>query len=192
MSFAVAEGEAAYLPLAHRYAAVPPQLTFDEALAKLRPWLESPRHAKLGQNLKYDIHVLANHGLRLEGVAHDTMLESYIVESDKNHDMDSMALRHLGIATIKYDEVTGKGAGRIGFEQVDIARATEYSSEDADVTLRLHQALHPAPGGGAAPGGALPRHRDAGDADPLPHGKERRAGGCRAAGAGRGSSSACA
>ena len=143
MSFAVAEGEAAYLPLAHRYAAVPPQLTFDEALAKLRPWLESPRHAKLGQNLKYDIHVLANHGLRLEGVAHDTMLESYIVESDKNHDMDSMALRHLGIATIKYDEVTGKGAGRIGFEQVDIARATEYSSEDADVTLRLHQALHP-------------------------------------------------
>jgi DNA polymerase-1 len=143
MSFAVADGEAAYLPLAHRYAAVPQQLTFDEALAKLKPWLESPRHAKVGQNLKYDMHVLANHGLRLEGVAHDTMLESYVVESDKNHDMDSMALRHLGIATIKYDEVTGKGASRIGFEQVDIARATEYSAEDADVTLRLHEALHP-------------------------------------------------
>ncbi len=143
LSFAVAEGEAAYLPLAHRYAAVPQQLTFDEALAKLKPWLESPRHAKVGQNLKYDMHVLANHGLRLEGVAHDTMLESYVVESDKNHDMDSMALRHLGIATIKYDEVTGKGASRIGFEQVDIARATEYSAEDADVTLRLHEALYP-------------------------------------------------
>jgi DNA polymerase-1 len=143
LSFAVAEGEAAYLPLAHRYAAVPQQLTFDEALAKLKPWLESPRHAKVGQNLKYDMHVLANHGLRLEGVAHDTLLESYVVESDKGHDMDSMALRHLGIATIKYDEVTGKGASRIGFDQVDIARATEYSAEDADVTLRLHEALHP-------------------------------------------------
>ncbi|MBE7422984.1 MAG: DNA polymerase I [Zoogloeaceae bacterium] len=143
LSFAVAPGEAAYLPLAHRYAAVPQQLTFEEALAKLKPWLESPRHAKLGQNLKYDLHVLANHGLRLEGVAHDTMLESYVVESDKGHDMDSMALRHLGIATIKYDEVTGKGASRIGFDQVDIARATEYAAEDADVTLRLHEALHP-------------------------------------------------
>ena len=87
--------------------------------------------------------MLANHGLRLEGVAHDTMLESYVVESDKGHDMDSMALRHLGIATIKYDEVTGKGASRIGFDQVDIARATEYAAEDADVTLRLHEALHP-------------------------------------------------
>jgi DNA polymerase-1 len=143
MSFAVAPGEAAYLPLAHRYAGVPQQLTFDEALAKLKPWLESPRHAKLGQNLKYDMHVLANHGLRLEGVAHDTMLASYVVESDKSHDMDSMALRHLGIATIKYDEVTGKGAGRIGFDQVDIERAAEYAAEDADITLRLHGALSP-------------------------------------------------
>ncbi len=143
LSFATAAGEAAYLPLAHRYAGVPQQLTFGEALERLRPWLESPRHAKLGQNLKYDMHVLANHGLRLAGVAHDTLLESYIVESDRSHDMDSMALRHLGIATIKYDEVTGKGAARIGFEQVDIARAAEYSAEDADVTLRLHQALYP-------------------------------------------------
>ncbi|MBM3392489.1 MAG: DNA polymerase I [Betaproteobacteria bacterium] len=143
LSFAVADGEAAYLPLAHRYAAVPQQLTFDEALAKLTPWLESPRHAKLGQNLKYDLHVLANHGIRLAGVAHDTLLESYVVESDKGHDMDSMALRHLGIVTIKYDEVTGKGASRIGFDQVDIERAAEYAAEDADITLRLHEALHP-------------------------------------------------
>jgi DNA polymerase-1 len=142
-SFAVAPGTAAYLPLAHRYAGVPQQLTFDDALAKLKPWLESPRHAKVGQNLKYDMHVLANHGIRLAGVAHDTLLESYVIESDKGHDMDSLAMRHLGIATIKYDEVTGKGAGRIGFEQVDIARAAEYAAEDADVTLRLHEALHP-------------------------------------------------
>ena len=143
LSFAVAPGTAAYLPLAHRYAGVPQQLTFDDALAKLKPWLESPRHAKVGQNLKYDMHVLANHGIRLAGVAHDTLLESYVIESDKGHDMDSLAMRHLGIATIKYDEVTGKGAGRIGFEQVDIARAAEYAAEDADVTLRLHEALHP-------------------------------------------------
>ncbi|MDT3737526.1 MAG: DNA polymerase I [Denitratisoma sp.] len=143
MSFAVAEGEAAYLPLAHRYAGVPQQLTFDEALEKLKPWLESPRHAKVGQNLKYDMHVLANHGIRLAGVAHDTLLESYVVESDKSHDMDSLSARHLGIATIKYDEVTGKGAGRIGFDQVDIERAAEYAAEDADITLRLHGALHP-------------------------------------------------
>ena len=143
LSFAVAPGTAAYLPLAHRYAGVPQQLTFDTTLAKLKPWLESPRHAKVGQNLKYDMHVLANHGIRLAGVAHDTLLESYVVESDKGHDMDSLSARHLGITTIKYDEVTGKGAGRIGFDQVDIARAAEYAAEDADITLRLHQALHP-------------------------------------------------
>ncbi|MDR2240988.1 MAG: DNA polymerase I [Zoogloeaceae bacterium] len=143
LSFALAPGDAAYLPLAHRYAAVPQQLDFDATLAKLKPWLESPRHAKVGQNLKYDMHVLANHGIRLDGVAHDTLLESYVIESDKRHDMDSLALRHLGLTTIKYDEVTGKGAGRIGFEQVDIARAAEYAAEDADVTLRLHAALLP-------------------------------------------------
>ncbi len=143
MSFATASGEAAYLPLAHRYAGVPQQLTFDDVLAKLKPWLESPQHAKVGQNLKYDMHVLANHGIRLAGVAHDTLLASYVIESDKGHDMDSMAARHLGITTIKYDEVTGKGVGRIGFDQVDIERAAEYAAEDADVTLRLHEALHP-------------------------------------------------
>jgi DNA polymerase I len=143
LSFAVADGEAAYLPVAHRYAGVPPQLTFEEVLARLKPWLESPRHAKVGQNLKYDMHVLANHGIRLAGVAHDTLLASYVIESDKGHDMDSLAARHLGITTIKYDEVTGKGAGRIGFDQVDIAHAAEYAAEDADITLRLHEALHP-------------------------------------------------
>jgi len=147
LSFAVAPGEAAYLPLAHRYPAAPAQLDIDAVLAKLKPWLESPRHGKIGQNLKYDMHVLANHGIRLAGITHDhlhdTLLESYVIEPDKRHDMDSMALRHLGLTTITYDEVTGKGAGRIGFEQVDIARAAEYAAEDADVTLRLHEALFP-------------------------------------------------
>ncbi len=143
LSFAVAPGEAAYLPLAHRYAAAPEQLPLDEALARLKPWLESPRHAKVGQNLKYDMHVLANHGLRLDGVAHDTLLESYVLEAEKGHDLDSLAARHLGIRTIGYDELTGKGAARIGFEQVDIARAAEYAAEDADIALRLHAALQP-------------------------------------------------
>jgi DNA polymerase-1 len=144
LSFAVASGKAAYLPVAHSYAGAPQQLPLDQVLARLKPWLESPRHAKVGQNLKYDMHILANHGIALKGVAHDTLLESYVLESDKSHDMDSLAQRHLGIATIKYDEVTGKGAGRIGFEQVDIGRAAEYAAEDADITLRLHEAMHPA------------------------------------------------
>jgi DNA polymerase-1 len=144
LSFAIEAGAAAYLPLAHNYAGAPQQLPLDQVLARLQPWLESPRHAKLGQNIKYDMHILANHGIALRGVAHDTLLESYVLESDKSHDMDSLAQRHLGIATIKYDEVTGKGAGRIGFEQVDVARAAEYAAEDADITLRLHQAMHQA------------------------------------------------
>ncbi len=143
LSFAIAPGGAAYLPLAHRYAGAPAQLPLEEALARLKPWLESPRHAKLGQNIKYDMHVLANHGIALRGVAHDTLLQSYVLESGKSHDMDSLAGRHLGIRTITYDEVTGKGAARIGFEQVDVARAAEYSAEDADITLRLHEAMYP-------------------------------------------------
>jgi len=147
MSFAVEPGEAAYLPLAHRGAAqlpeAPEQLPLDEVLDRLRPWFESDRHAKLGQNLKYDAHVLANHGIALRGIAHDTLLESYVLESDKAHDMDSLAKRHLGLATIPYTEVCGKGAKQIGFDEVDVARATEYAAEDADVTLRLHRHLYP-------------------------------------------------
>jgi DNA polymerase I len=143
MSFATAPGAAAYLPLGHVGPDAPPQLPLEEVLERLRPWLESPRHAKLGQNLKYDRHVFANHGVSLGGVAHDTLLQSYILESDKSHDMDSLSARHLGIKTITYDEVTGKGASRIGFEQVDVARASSYAAEDADITLRLHEALYP-------------------------------------------------
>ncbi len=143
MSFATGPGEAAYLPLAHRYAGAPEQLPLEEVLSRLRPWFESTSARKLGQNLKYDMHVLANHGIRLAGAAHDTMLESYVLESDKSHDLDALARRHLDLRTLTYDEVTGKGAARIGFDQVELARACEYAAEDADVTLRLHEAIYP-------------------------------------------------
>ncbi len=141
MSFATVEGEAAYLPLAHGYADAPAQLPLAEALDVLRPWLESDTHRKVGQNLKYDAHILANHGIALAGIADDTLLESYILESDKSHDMDSLSSRHLGIKTLTYTEVCGKGAKQIGFGEVELARATEYAAEDADITLRLHHAL---------------------------------------------------
>jgi len=143
ISFCIDPGRAAYVPLGHRYAGSPRQLERDAVLARLRPWLEDARRAKLGQHAKYDMHVLANHGVGLLGVAHDTLLESYVLESHRPHDMDSLAERHLGLKTITYDEVTGKGANRIGFEQVALERATEYASEDADVTLQLHRTLHP-------------------------------------------------
>ena len=143
ISFAVKDGEAAYLPLAHRYAAVPPQLTFDATLARLKPWLESPQHKKVGQHLKYDRHVFANHGVELRGIADDTLLESYILESDKSHDLGNLAERHLGLKSISYDDVTGKGAKRISFAEVPVEKAAEYSSEDADLTLRVHEALSP-------------------------------------------------
>ena len=143
VSFAVDPGEAAYLAIAHRGPGAPDQLGVERAVALLRPWLEDASKPKLGQNLKYDQHVLANHGVRLAGVVHDTLLQSYVLESSARHDMDTLAERYLGLKTITYDEVTGKGAQRIGFEQVDVQRATEYSAEDADVTLRLHRVLYP-------------------------------------------------
>lgn len=141
MSFAVVPGEAAYLPLSHRGADAPEQLPLQAVLEKLTPWLESDKHRKVGQNLKYDAHVLANHGIRLGGIEEDTLLESYVLESDKSHDMDSLASRHLGLKTITYAEVCGKGAKQIRFDEVAIDRATEYAAEDADVTLRLHRTL---------------------------------------------------
>ena len=150
ISFAVMEGassganvRAAYLPLGHSYAGAPAQLPLTETLAKLKPWLESPQHGKLGQHLKYDRHVFASHGLRLRGIVEDTLLQSYVLESDKTHDLGALAARHCGLATISYDAVTGKGASRISFAQVDVARAAEYAAEDADVTLRVHQVLRP-------------------------------------------------
>ncbi len=143
ISFATRAGEAAYLPLAHRYAGVPPQLTFDATLARLKPWLESPRHEKVGQHLKYDRHVFANHGIELAGVRDDTLLESYVLESDRPHDLGSLAQRHLGLKSISYDDITGKGAKRISFAEVPIDKAAEYAAEDADLTLRVHDALAP-------------------------------------------------
>ncbi|HET9045845.1 MAG TPA: DNA polymerase I [Casimicrobiaceae bacterium] len=143
ISLSTAQGRAAYIPVAHRYAGVPDQLDRDMVLKRLAPWLADASRKKLGQNLKYDQHAFANHGLTLAGAAHDTLLESYVLESHKPHDMDSLAWRHLDVKTISYDEVTGKGASRIPFEQVAVERATEYSAEDADVTLRLHDALYP-------------------------------------------------
>ncbi|WP_018412330.1 DNA polymerase I [Methyloversatilis thermotolerans] len=143
ISFATAEGEAAYVPLGHVYPDAPAQLPLDEVLATLRPWLESPAHGKLGQNLKYDRHVFANHGIRLAGVVDDTLLESYVLEADRNHNLDTLVTRHLGLKVISYDEVTGKGASRIGFEQVPVERASAYAAEDADVTLRVHEVLAP-------------------------------------------------
>ena len=112
-------------------------------LAKLKPWFENPATKKLGQNVKYDQHILANHGIALAGVAHDTMLQSYVLESHRQHDMDNLAWRYLDVKTISYADVTGKGASQIGFDQVAVERATEYSAEDADITLQLHGALYP-------------------------------------------------
>jgi len=143
MSFALQPGEAAYLPLAHHYAGVPEQLDREATLARLKPLLQNADHAKVGQHLKYDMHVLANHGIELMGVSDDTLLQSYVLEAHQQHELGSLAARHLGLSTISYDDVTGKGASRIGFEQVAIERASEYAAEDADVTLRVHQALAP-------------------------------------------------
>jgi DNA polymerase I len=143
MSFSAEPGSAAYLAIDHRYAGAPTQLGIERALDLLRAWIEDPARKKIGQNLKYDQHVLANHGVRLAGVVHDTLLEHYVLESHTRHDMDSLAERFLGLRTISYDEVTGRGASRIGFEQVDVDRATAYAAEDADITLRLHHVLFP-------------------------------------------------
>jgi DNA polymerase-1 len=142
MSFACG-ARAAYLPLAHQYPGAPEQVGVARALELLKPWLESERHAKVGQNLKFDAHILANHGIRLGGIAHDTLLESYVLEVHERHDLDSLAQRHLGWKTISYDEVTGKGAARIAFSSVSVERATEYAAEDADCALAVHQVLAP-------------------------------------------------
>ena len=142
VSFAVEIGKAAYLPLAHNYLDAPKQLNRTDVLEKLRPLLENPNKAKLGQNLKYDAHVLANHGITLRGIAHDTMLESYVLNSTATkHNMDDLAKFYLGINTIHYEDVAGKGAKQINFSEVDIEKATAYAAEDADITFRLHQVL---------------------------------------------------
>ena len=148
ISFATEAGVAAYVPLAHHYAGAPQQLDRAATLARLKPLLENPTPKIIGQHLKYDRHIFANYGITLGGVEHsgvldDTLLQSYVLEAHQSHELGSLAARHVGLATISYDDVTGKGASRIGFEQVAVERASEYAAEDADVTLRVRDALTP-------------------------------------------------
>jgi DNA polymerase-1 len=143
ISFSVTPGEAAYIPLTHDYPGAPQQLPRDAVLAKLKPWLENPAKPKLGQHIKYDRHVFANHGIEVQGYAHDTMLQSYVLEVHKPHGLSSLADRHLGRSGITFEDLCGKGAHQIKFNQVDIAKAAEYSCEDADQTLGVHLILWP-------------------------------------------------
>jgi DNA polymerase I len=144
VSFAMEAGKAAYLPLAHAYPGVPEQLDRTKTLARLKPLLENPDKHKLGQHLKYDAHVLANHGITLRGIAHDTMLESYVLNSTATkHNMDDIAKTYLGVSTIHYEDVAGKGAKQIPFQEVSLEQAAPYAAEDADITLQIHQTLLP-------------------------------------------------
>lgn len=144
VSFAIEAGKAAYVPLAHDYLGAPEQLDRDAVLAQMKPLLEDPNQAKVGQNLKYDTSVLANHGIALKGIDYDTMLESYVLDSTATrHDMDSLALKYLGQNTIHFEDIAGKGAKQLTFNQVKVEEAGPYAAEDADITLRLHQALWP-------------------------------------------------
>jgi DNA polymerase-1 len=141
LSFAVQTGEAAYLPLAHAYPEVPTQLNREIVLEKLRPLLENPNKHKVGQNLKYDYHVLANHGITLQGISDDTMLASYVLDSTGKHNLDFLAQKYLNLKTISYEEVAGKGAKQLNFSEIAIETAAHYAAEDADVCVRLHHAL---------------------------------------------------
>jgi DNA polymerase-1 len=143
ISFSVTPGEAAYIPLTHDYPDAPAQLPRDEVLARLKPWLEDGTRKKLGQHVKYDRHVFANHGIEVRGYAHDTMLQSYVLEVHKPHGLSSLAERHLGRSGISFEDLCGKGAHQISFNQVDIAKAAEYSCEDSDQTLDVHLVLWP-------------------------------------------------
>ena len=143
LSFSVKPGEACYIPLAHSYGDAPTQLPINEVLAKLKPWFENSAIYKLGQHIKYDRHVMANHGIEVKGYAHDTMLQSYVLEVHKPHGLASLAERHVGRKGLSYEDLCGKGAHQIPFSQVDVARATEYSCEDSDMTLDVHNVLWP-------------------------------------------------
>ncbi|MEY2250157.1 MULTISPECIES: DNA polymerase I [Comamonas] len=143
ISFSVQVGEAAYIPLRHEGMDVPEQLPMDLVLAKLKPWLEDASKKKLGQHVKYDQHVLANHGIRVQGYAHDTMLQSYVLEADRPHNLGSLALRHTGRTGISYEDLCGKGKGQIPFAQVPVDKAAAYSCEDSDQTLDVHRVLWP-------------------------------------------------
>jgi DNA polymerase-1 len=141
VSFAIKAGEAVYVPFGHDYPGAPKQLTEKQVLGALKPLLEDATTAKIGQNLKYDAHVLANHGIEMKGIAEDTMLESYVLDSTQRHDMDNMALRMLGHETIHFEDIAGKGAKQLTFNAIDLAQAGPYAAEDADITLQIHQKL---------------------------------------------------
>lgn len=144
LSFAVESGHGWYVPVAHDYLGVPPQLALDHVLARLKPVLENALKPKVGQHAKYDINVLANHGVMLQGLGFDTMLESYVLDAaGQRHDMDTLAEKHLNHRTIHFADVAGKGKSQLTFNQVALDKAAEYSAEDADITLRLHQTLYP-------------------------------------------------
>ncbi|MEZ5530645.1 MAG: DNA polymerase I [Porticoccaceae bacterium] len=144
LSFAVSPHEAAYVPLAHDYLGAPSQLDRGRVLEALQPLLEDPQVAKLGQNLKYDMSVLANHGIAMRGIRFDTMLESYVLDSTATrHDMDSLALKYLGEKTVHFEDIAGKGSTQLTFNQIPLEQAAPYAAEDADITLRLHQTLWP-------------------------------------------------
>ena len=141
VSFAIEVGEAAYVPFAHDYPGAPDQLSEQDVLGALKPLLEDENKAKIGQNLKYDAHVLANHGISLKGIAQDSMLESSVLDSTKRHNMDDMALRLLGISTIHFEDIAGKGVKQLTFNEIALEEAGPYAAEDADITLQIHQAL---------------------------------------------------
>ena len=142
VSFAIEPGKAAYVPFGHDYLGAPIQLTEAVVLGKLKPLLEDPARLKVGQNLKYDRNVLLNHGIELQGIAYDTMLESYVLTSTASrHDMDSLARRYLNVETISFEDIAGKGVKQLTFNQIELEQAAPYAAEDADITLRLHQAL---------------------------------------------------
>ncbi|MEI4980835.1 DNA polymerase I [Aeromonas caviae] len=142
VSFAIEPGKAAYVPFGHDYLGAPVQLTEAVVLGKLKPLLEDPTRLKVGQNLKYDRNVLLNHGIELQGIAYDTMLESYVLNSTASrHDMDSLARRYLNVETISFEDIAGKGVKQLTFNQIELELAAPYAAEDADITLRLHQAL---------------------------------------------------
>ena len=143
LSFSDKVGEACYIPLRHEGPEAPAQLPLDEVLARLRPWFEDAGRAKLGQHIKYDTHVLANHGIAIRGYVHDTMLESYVLEAHRRHNLGDLAMRYVQRAGLSYEEVAGKGAQQIPFAQVAVERAALYSCEDSDLTLHVHEALWP-------------------------------------------------
>ena len=176
VSFCVEPGRAAYVPVAHGYPGAPDQLTRAWVLERLRPLLEDPGRAKVGQNLKYDMSVLARHGVSLRGVAHDTMLESYVLDSTATrHNMDALAKKYLDYDTVHYEDIAGKGVKQLTFDQIPLEPAGHYAAEDADITLRLHQTLWPRVEGTGRLASVYAEHRGPADPRALAHGAYRRA-----------------